>query len=160
MSGWQLFAVGLVLLLGLFGVLVPGVPGTPIVWAGVLWWAMTEQTSVAWTVLIAATALLLLQQAVKFLLPTRNLRAAGTPYRVLFLSGAAGIAGFFVIPVIGAPLCALGAHYLLERVRLGSHGDAWAATRTAMRAVGLSVLVELFACLLVVGAWAGVVFAG
>ncbi|MCB5912111.1 DUF456 domain-containing protein [Streptomyces pinistramenti] len=160
MSDWQLVAVGLVLLLGLFGVLVPGVPGPPIVWAGVLWWAMTEQSSAAWTVLIAATVVLLLNQALKWLLPARNLRAAGTPYRTMFAAGAAGIAGFFLVPVIGAPLFAIGAHYLLERIRLGSHGDAWAATRTALRAIGLSVLIELMACLLVAGAWAGVVIAG
>ncbi|MFJ9418892.1 DUF456 domain-containing protein [Streptomyces sp. NPDC101227] len=159
MSAWQLVAVGLVLLLGLLGVLMPGVPGPLIVWAGVLWWAMTEQTAVAWTVLIAATGLLLLNQALKWLLPARSLRTAGAPYRTLFLAGLAGIAGFFVIPVIGGPLGAVGGLYVLERVRLGGHGDAWASTRTVMRAIGLSVLIELFACLLVVGAWMGAVLA-
>jgi uncharacterized protein YqgC (DUF456 family) len=160
MSGWQLVAVGLVMLLGLLGVLIPGIPGPLIVWAGVLWWAMTEQTGLAWVVLIGATVVLLLNQAVKWLLPTRDLRAAGAPYRTLFMAGATGIVGFFVIPVIGGPLGAIGGLYALERVRLGSHGDAWASTRTVMRAIGLSVLVELFACLLAVGAWAGAVIAG
>ncbi|MFI6766288.1 DUF456 domain-containing protein [Streptomyces sp. NPDC050355] len=160
MSAWQLVAVGAVMLLGLFGVLVPGIPGPLIVWAGVLWWALTETSAAAWAVLFGATAVLLLNQAVKWLLPTRDLRAAGTPYRTLFLAGTAGIVGFFVIPVIGGPLGAIGGLYLLERVRLGSHGDAWASTRTAMRAIGLSVLIELFSCLLVVGAWTGVVIAG
>ncbi|ARF58156.1 DUF456 domain-containing protein [Streptomyces gilvosporeus] len=160
MSAWQLVAVGLVLLLGLVGVLIPGVPGPPIVWAGVLWWAMTAQTRTAWTVLIAATVVLLLGQALKWLLPPRSLHTVGTPYGTLFLAGAAGIAGFFLLPVVGAPLGAVGGLYLLERLRLGSHGDAWASTRTVMRAIGLSVLVELFACLLVVGAWVGAVIAG
>ncbi|MFF4699596.1 DUF456 domain-containing protein [Streptomyces chattanoogensis] len=160
MSAWQLVAVGLVMLFGLLGVLLPGIPGPPIVWAGVLWWAMTERTGAAWTLLIAATVLLLLNQALKWLLPARSLRDAGAPYRTLFLAGAAGIVGFFVVPVIGGPLGAVGGLYVLERIRLGGHGDAWASTRTVMRVIGLSVLVELFACLLVVGAWAGVVIAG
>lgn len=160
MSAWQLVAVGLVMLLGLLGVLVPGIPGPLIVWAGTLWWTVTENSALAWAVLIGATAVLLLNQALKWLLPTRNLRAAGAPYRTLFVAGAVGIVGFFVIPVIGGPLCAIGGLYVLERARLGSHGDAWASTRTAMRAIGLSVLVELFACLLVVGAWTGAVIAG
>ncbi len=68
--------------------------------------------------------------------------------------------GFFLVPVVGGPLGAVGGLYLLERARLGSRGDAWASTRTVMRAIGLSVLIELFACLLVVGAWAGAVVAG
>lgn len=157
MGVWQLVAVGLVMLLGLLGVLVPGVPGPPIIWAGVLWWTLAENTTAAWALLIATSAVLLLDQAVKLLLPARNMRAAGAPYRTLCLSGMAGIVGFFLIPVVGAVLGAVGGLYLLERVRLGSHGDAWAATVSTMRAVGLSVLIELCACLLVVGAWVGVV---
>ncbi|UQA92415.1 DUF456 domain-containing protein [Streptomyces halobius] len=160
MSMMQLVVVGLVMLLGLFGVLLPGVPGPPIVWAAVLWWAMTDRSGLAWTVLMGATAVLLLNQAVKWLLPARDLRAVGAPYRTLFLAGAAGIVGFFVIPVIGVLLGALGGLYVLERVRLGSRGDAWASTRTVMRAIGLSVLIELIACLVVVGAWTGAVIAG
>ncbi|WP_411136102.1 DUF456 domain-containing protein [Streptomyces sp. C10] len=160
MSVWQLVAAGLVMLLGLLGVLVPGIPGPLIVWAGVMWWTLSERSALAWVVLMAATAVLLLNQVLKWLLPARNLRAVGTPYRALFLAGVAGIVGFFVIPVIGGLLGSVGGLYLLERIRLGSHGDAWASTRTALRAIGLSVLVELFACLLVVGAWIGAVVAG
>ncbi|MFG2139684.1 DUF456 domain-containing protein [Streptomyces sp. NPDC048650] len=159
MSVWQPVAVGLVMLLGVCGVLLPGVPGPPIVWAGVLWWAMTEQTGAAWTILISATVVLLLAQALVWLLPARDLRSVAAPYRTLYLAGVAGIVGFFVLPVIGGPLGAVGGLYVLERVRLGSHGDAWASTRTTMRAVGLSVLIELFACLLVFGAWVGAVLA-
>ncbi|MEU8781906.1 DUF456 domain-containing protein [Streptomyces sp. NPDC048637] len=157
MSVWQLVAAGLVMLLG---VLVPGIPGPLIVWAGVMWWTLSEKSALAWVVLMAATAVLLLNQVLKWLLPVRSLRAAGAPYRALFLAGVAGIVGFFVIPVIGGLLGSVGGLYLLERIRLGSHGDAWASTRTALRAIGLSVLVELFACLLVVGAWTGAVVAG
>ncbi|GAA2612935.1 DUF456 domain-containing protein [Streptomyces tubercidicus] len=160
MSAWQLVATGLVMLFGLLGVLVPGIPGPLIVWAGVMWWTLSEKSALAWVVLMAATAVLLLNQVVKWLLPARNLRAVGAPYRALFLAGVAGIVGFFVIPVIGGLLGSVGGLYLLERIRLGSHGDAWASTRTVLRAIGLSVLVELFACLLVVGAWIGAVVAG
>ncbi|PNE38354.1 MULTISPECIES: DUF456 domain-containing protein [Streptomyces] len=160
MNAWQLTGVGLVLLFGVFGVLVPGIPGPLVVWAGLLWWATAERSALAWSVLMAGTAVLLVNQVLKWLLPARNVREAGAPYRTLVLAGVAGIAGFFVVPVVGCPLGALGGLYALERVRLGSHGDAWASTRTVLRAVGLSVLVELFACLLVVGTWVGAVLAG
>lgn len=72
MGVWQLSAVGLVMLLGLVGVLVPGVPGQAIVWAAVLWWALTDRSPAAWGVLIGATALLLLNQALKPLLRPRR----------------------------------------------------------------------------------------
>ncbi|MGP3922898.1 DUF456 domain-containing protein [Streptomyces sp. 8N616] len=159
MGTWQLVAVGLVMLLGLFGVLVPGVPGPPVVWSGVLWWALTEKSGLAWWVLMGSTAVLLLNQALKWLLPARRMKEAGIPWQTLYIGGAAGVAGFFLVPVVGAVIGFVGGLYGAERVRLGSHDNAWGSTRTAMRAVGLAVLIELFACLLVVGAWAGAVLA-
>lgn len=156
MSVWQLVAVGLVILLGLIGVLLPGVPGQAIVWAAVLWWALADNTPAAWGVLIGATTLLLLNQALKPLLPSRRPRESGAPRGTLLLGGIGAIAGFFVVPVVGAILGYVGVIYGAERVRLGSRGAGWASVRSVMRATGYSVLAELFACLLVTGAWLGV----
>ncbi|KOG88111.1 membrane protein, partial [Streptomyces varsoviensis] len=75
--------------------------------------------------------------------------------RTFRIAGAAGVVGFFVVPLAGAVLGFVAAIYGVERRRLGGHGQAWASTRGVMRAIGTSVLVELFACLLVVGAWVG-----
>ncbi|WFB06875.1 DUF456 domain-containing protein [Streptomyces sp. LX-29] len=160
MGTWQLILCGLVMLLGLIGVVVPGIPGPPIVWAAVAWWALTETTRLAWGVLAVATAVLLLNQAVKWLLPARRMHGAGITRRTFLLAGVAGIVGFFVIPLIGAPVGFVAGIYGAERQRLGGHGEAWASTRTVMRAIGTSVLVELCACLIVVGAWLGAVIGG
>ncbi|MFE6668637.1 DUF456 domain-containing protein [Streptomyces sp. NPDC057697] len=157
MSVWQLVAVGLVMLLGLLGVLVPGVPGQAIVWAAVLWWALTDTTPVAWGVLMGATALLLLNQALKPLLPPRRPRETGAPRRTLMLGGVGAIVGFFVVPVVGGAMGYVGAVYGAERLRLGSRGAGWASVRSVMRATGYAVLVELYACLLVAGTWLGAV---
>lgn len=124
MSVWQLVAVGLVMMLGLIGVLVPGVPGQAIVWAAVLWWALTDMTPAAWGVLIGSTALLLLNQALKPLLPPRRPRESGAPRRTLMLGGIGAITGFFVIPVVGAIAGYVGVIYGAERLRLGSRGPA------------------------------------
>ncbi|GHA89043.1 MULTISPECIES: DUF456 domain-containing protein [Streptomyces] len=160
MSVWQLVAVGAVMLLGLVGVLVPGVPGRAIVWAAVLWWALTDTTAVAWGVLIGATCLMLLNQALKATLPSRRPREAGAPRRTLVLGGLAAIAGFFVVPVVGGILGYVGAIYGAERLRLGSHGAGWASLKSVMRTTGHSVLLELYCCLMVAGAWLGAVIWG
>ncbi|MFC5147158.1 DUF456 domain-containing protein [Streptomyces aureoversilis] len=160
MGTWQLVLVGLVMLLGLLGVVTPGVPGPPIVWAGVLWWSMADRTALAWAVLAGATGVLLLERAVGWLLPPRRLRGAGISRRAFLVAGVSGIAGFFVIPVLGAVPGFVAGLYGMERRRLGGHGAAWASTRNVMRALGTSVLVELFACLLVVGVWIGAVTVG
>ncbi|MBH5337569.1 DUF456 domain-containing protein [Streptomyces pactum] len=159
MGTWQLVLCGLVVLFGLMGVVVPGLPGPPVVWAAVLWWSMTEKTALAWGVLAGATAVLLLGQAVQWLLPVRRGRAATVTRSTLLLAGAAGILGFCVLPVLGAPLGFVAGIYGAERRRLGGHGKARASTRLVMRAVGTSMLVELWACLLVAGAWLGAVLA-
>ncbi|BAU86909.1 small hydrophobic protein membrane protein [Streptomyces laurentii] len=156
MGVWQLLLIGLVMLLGLFGVLTPGVPGTWLVWAAVLWWSLHERTGPAWILLVSATGLLLLTQVAVWQLPPRRFRGAGVTRRTMAYAGAGALLGFVLIPVIGAIPGFVGGVYLSERLRAGGHGQARTATRTVMRAAGTSVLVELFACLLIMGAWVGV----
>lgn len=160
MGVWELLLVGVVLLLGLCGVLVPGVPGAWLVWAAVLWWALQSTTGIAWGVLVGATLVLLAAQAVRWQLPPRRLRQSGATRRLAACAGAGALLGFFVVPVLGAVPGFVGGIYLAERLRLGGHGEAVTATRTALRAGGWSVLTELFACLLIAGAWLGAVIWG
>ncbi|THA47965.1 DUF456 domain-containing protein [Streptomyces sp. A1136] len=153
----QLLLMGLVLLLGLLGVMVPGVPGTWLVWAAVMWWALHERSSVAWVLLVATTGLFLVVQVVIWLLPPRRLRGVGVHRRMVVYAGTGALLGFVLIPVVGAVPGFVGGVYLSERRRLGSHGEALASVRAVMRAVGTSVLVELLACLVVTAAWVGAV---
>lgn len=108
---------------------------------------------------MGATALLLLNQALKPLLPRRP-RETGAPRKTLMLGGTGAIVGFFVVPVVGGVVGYVGAVYGAERLRLGSRGAGWTSVRSVMRATGYSVLVELYACLLVAGAWLGAVIWG
>ncbi|MEK8172926.1 DUF456 domain-containing protein [Streptomyces sp. M19] len=132
---------------------LPGVPGSLLVWAAVLWWATAEATGPAWAMLAGATGVLLLAQAVTWLLPARRTAATGVTRSAFLLAVAVAVVGFFVLPLVGAPLGLLATLYATERRRLGGHAAAWASTRTVLRAAGASVLVELFACLLVTGGW-------
>ncbi|MDX3244389.1 DUF456 domain-containing protein [Streptomyces sp. ME18-1-4] len=160
MGVWELLLVGLVILLGLCGVLVPGVPGSWLVWAAVLWWALEDPQPVAWAVLMGATLTLFLSQVVRWALPPRRLRASGATPRTAVYAGLGAFLGFFLLPVLGAIPGFMGGIYLCERLRLGRHGEARAALRTAMRSGGSSILAELFTCLLIMGAWLGVVLWG
>ncbi|MGW2833238.1 DUF456 domain-containing protein [Streptomyces sp. NPDC001286] len=160
MGVWDLVLVGLVLLLGLCGVLVPGVPGSWLVWAAILWWALKDPRPAAWWVLVGATVALFLSQVVRWALPPRRLRGSGATPRMGVYAGAGAFLGFLLFPVLGAIPGFIGGIYLSERLRLGGHGQAMAALRTAMRSGGSSVLAELFTCLLIAGAWLGVVFLG
>ncbi|MEU0198274.1 MULTISPECIES: DUF456 domain-containing protein [unclassified Streptomyces] len=160
MGVWDLLLVGLVILLGLCGVLVPAVPGSLLVWAAVMWWALQDPQPVAWWVLVGATALMFVSQAVRWALPPRRLRASGANRRMLAYAGAGSTLGFVLLPVLGAIPGFLAGIYVYERLRLGRHTDAVAALRTVMRAGGSSILAELFTCQLIAATWVGAAFWG
>ena len=71
----------------------------------------------------------------------------------MLAGGALGVVGFFVVPVIGAVLGFVLGVYLSELQRVGA-GPAWPATKAALKAVGLSVLIELAAAVLAASVWA------
>ncbi|MFI6876424.1 DUF456 domain-containing protein [Streptomyces sp. NPDC050400] len=160
MGPWELLLVGAVMALGVCGVLVPGVPGSWLVWAAVAVWALRDPSGLAWGVLVGATVVLLASQVLRWQLPPRRLRQAGATRKLALWMGLGAVVGFCVVPVIGAIPGFVGGIYVAERLRLGGHGDAAASTRTAMRAGGSSMLAELFACLLIVGAWVGALIWG
>ncbi|CAM5594512.1 hypothetical protein SVIOM74S_07619 [Streptomyces violarus] len=123
-----------------------------------MWWALQDPQPVAWWVLVGATVLMFVSQGVRWALPPRRLRAGGATHRMLSYAGAGSTLGFVLLPVLGAIPGFLAGIYLAERLRLGRHAEAVAALRTAMRAGGSSVLVELFTCQLIAAAWVGAVF--
>lgn len=145
--------VGLVLLLGLLGTVLPGVPGPLVVWAAVFWWAMWDQSNAAWWLLTGTTGLLLVTSVIRFLVPTGDRHAAEVGRRALLVAGAAGTVGFVALPVVGVLPGFVGGLYGCERVRLGGHGAAVASTRSALRSGGWRTLTELTACLLITTTW-------
>ncbi|KWX01272.1 DUF456 domain-containing protein [Carbonactinospora thermoautotrophica] len=155
-----LVLVGLTLLVGLAGVVLPVLPGLLLCWAAVLVWALVERTAVAWAVLGVATLLIGLSQVAKYLVPGRRMRAAGVPWSSLALGGALGVVGFFLVPVAGLVLGFVLGVYAAEWLRLRTREGAWRSTVHALKAVGLSILIELAAGLLVTATWLGAVLLG
>ncbi|MET7833947.1 DUF456 domain-containing protein [Micromonospora sediminicola] len=151
----------LAILAGLAGVVVPGLPALPLCWGGVLVWAIFADVGPGrWAVLAAATVVAAGGTVVKYLWPGRNLKRTGVPTSSLLAGGLLGLVGFFVIPVIGLPIGFVGGIWGAERLRLGSNQLAWPATVQALKAAGLSMLVEFSAGLVIAALWvAGLLFA-
>ena len=152
--------IGIAIVVGLVGIVVFVLPGLLIVWAAVVVWALEVQTPLAWAVLALASLLALAGAVAKYLLPGQRMRDAGVPSRSIVLGAVLGVVGFFVIPIIGLFVGFILGIYLAERIRLGAHGQAWPSTVHALKAVGLSILIELFAGLLIAASWALAVVAG
>lgn len=152
MTGME-FLVALAIAIGLVGVIVPVLPGSLLVLAAVLVWSWDLGSSTAWVVFVVATAFTALGAVVKYVVPGRRLKDNGIPSSTLLLGGVLGILGFFVIPVIGLLIGFVLGVYLAELRRVGS-AAAWPATVHALKAVGLSILIELVASLMAAATWA------
>lgn len=145
--------VGLVLLVGLFGVVVQVLPGGLLVLGAIAVWAFLTGTGAAWVVLVVAVVATVVAGVGKYLLAGRHLRSARVPASTLVWGGLAGVVGFFVLPVVGLPVGFVLAVYLAELARLHDQRAAWSATLAALRATGITILVELAGALVAVGAW-------
>lgn len=144
--------VGVVVLIGLVGIVVPVLPGSVLILGAVLVWAVEDGSRTGWTVFALATAVLAVGAVVKYAVPGRRLKANGVPNRTIVLGGLLGIAGFFVIPLVGLFIGFVVGVYLAEVQRVG-RPNAWPSTKHALVAVGISVLIELTAGLLAAATW-------
>lgn len=159
MSDLGLVVVALAIAAGIVGVVVPVLPGALLAWAAIVVWALAVRSATALAVLALATLVIGGAQLVKLLVPGRRLRAAGVHRRSIFAGVVLAVAGFFLIPVVGFFIGFPVGVYLEERRRLGHHASAWNSTREALRAMGLSIVIELSATVLAAGAWLAAVLA-
>lgn len=154
-----LAAVGL--LVGICGVVVPVLPGLLLCWVSVLAWAIfSDAGGGRWLVFGLVTLIAAVGEFAKYMWPGRRLKQSGVPNKSLVIGGLLGIVGFFVIPIVGLPVGFVLGIWLSEQTRLKDGRSAWASTRHALKAVGLSLLIELAAALTIAGVWvAGVIVA-
>ena len=145
--------VGIAILVGLLGIVIPVLPGSILIGAAVLVWAIVTGTPAAW--MVCATSLVLLAggAVLTWFLATRRTRAAGVPGRSLVFAGVAGIVGFFVVPVIGLLLFFPAGLFGAEYLRLRDPARAWASALVALKATGLGMLGELGLALAAAGVW-------
>lgn len=144
--------VALAIAVGIAGIIIPVLPGTLLVMGAILVWAIQVGTTTGWAVFAVATLLLAGGSVVKFLVPGRQLKASGVPNRTLLVGALLAFIGFFVVPVVGMFIGFVLGVYLAERARVGG-ADAWPSTVGALKAVGVSILIELVAAFLAAVTW-------
>ena len=94
--------VGLVMLVGLAGVVVPVLPGTALVLAAGVAWALlvVEEGSARWVVVGVMAALFVAGLVLKYALPGRRLKGE-LPRRTLVTAGLGALVGFVLLPPLG-----------------------------------------------------------
>ncbi|GMA19458.1 DUF456 domain-containing protein [Arsenicicoccus piscis] len=151
-------ALGVVV--GLLGIVIPVLPGLLLVWGSVAVWAALAQSAAGWAVLAIVTVLYGIGLTTQYLLPGRALKNQGIHWTTTLAGVAVGIVGFFVIPVVGFFAGFVLGIFLVQLSKLGSARAAWPSTVHALRAVGLSMLIELGAGVLIAATFAVAVLSG
>ncbi len=143
---------GAIIIVGIVGTVVPVLPGSLLVGAGVLVYALLVQQPLAWVCLAVVLLVLLIGTVAKYLVPARTV--SGDVDRLpLIVGGVAGVVGFFVIPIVGLPVGFILGVLGTELVRTRHWRRAWTSTRHAIKAAGLSLLIELAAVVIAGCVW-------
>lgn len=144
--------IALVLIIGLIGSMIQIYPGPVIIAGAIGVWAGLEGGH-AWTIFAIAALALILTGVLKYVWAGRYLARGSVPGFTIVCGLLVGAIGFFVLPVIGLPLGFVLAVYVVERLRGNDHAQAWSATVIALKATGVTIIVELSGSLLACGIW-------
>ncbi|MGH3353320.1 MAG: DUF456 domain-containing protein [Nocardioides sp.] len=147
--------VALVIAFGIAGIVVPILPGGALlVAAAILGWAIWLGEPTGWVIFGISAGLIAIGLITKYAIPGKRLKASGMPLSTQVMGGLLAIVGFFVIPVVGLFVgFPLGVFLAELRRHGGDSGEAWASTRTALKAIGLFILIDAIAATLATITW-------
>lgn len=148
-----LWVPAVLIVIGMVGIVIPVIPGLLLCLAGVALWSFDTGTTTGWVVFGVCAAIYLAGVALQYAVPGRRLREAGVRRSTLVLAVLLAVVGFFVIPVLGAAVGFVGGIFLVELGHSKDRGAAWASTRAALKAVFLSIGIELLAALAIAVTW-------
>ncbi|WDF33128.1 DUF456 domain-containing protein [Arthrobacter agilis] len=149
---------GALIAVGIAGVVVPILPGSILIIAALLAWALTVASIEGWVVFAIGTVLAGAGLAAGLVLTGRSLRQRRIPGRSVTIGVVLGIVGMFVIPVVGLVVGFVLGLFASELARQRDARAALTSSLHALKATGLGILAELaLACLAgttwVIGVW-------
>lgn len=146
--------IGVVMAIGLFGTVMPVMPGLLIMWFGALAFAfVTGWGAVGVVCFLVITALLVGGTILSYVLPHRSGVQAGAAKSSMRLGIAGAIVGFFVIPVLGLAIGGVLGVYAGEYRRLGNGPAAWTTTRSVVIGFLKGALVEVGTGVAILAVW-------
>jgi len=145
----------LVMLVGLFGLVIPIFPGMVVIWGAALVYGLVQGFGALGGWLFAGiTVLMLLGVTVDNIAMSAGARKGGASWWSIAASIVAALAGTYFFPPLGglilAPLVLLGAEYL----RQGNLRRAWEAAKGYMIGCGWAFVVRFFLGVVMIGMWA------
>ena len=158
MPWYESLGIGLLftmMLIGLFGLIVPIFPGGVVIWVAILVYGLIYGFGTTGTILfVLITLLMLASAAADNIFITAKAHKAGASWWSI---GAAILAGL-IVSLIATPIAGLVAAplamYLVEYQRHRETETAWRITRSMMAGWGLAFVVRFGLGALKIGLWA------
>lgn len=133
---------GLAYIVGLTGIVVPVLPGTITIAIATLVWAIVIGGWPAWIVFGIVLVLSAIGMTTSYVLTGRKLHAAEVPMWPIYVGIAAGIVGFFVIPLLGLPIGFVLGLCISEAVRQKDLKKGLGSAWIAVKALGVGIMIE------------------
>lgn len=145
--------IAIVIAIGIFGSIIQLIPGVLVVLGAILVWAILTGGTAAWWIFGLSTLVVVAGMVLKYVIAGRHLQKSSVSNLSIVIGLVIGAVGFFVIPVLGLPLGFILGVFLCELVRENSVERAWKSTIVALKATGITILVELGAALVATALW-------
>ena len=145
--------VAVLLVVGALGTIFPVLPGSVLVIAALLVWAIVIGGPIGWTVFGIGLVLCGAGMTASAVLTGKRLKTRQIPNRSILVGAVAGVIGAFVIPVVGLFVGFIVGLFGSEWYRLREPGPAWEASVVALKSIGLGMLIEFTCAGLAIASW-------
>ncbi|WP_124054212.1 DUF456 domain-containing protein [Arcanobacterium ihumii] len=129
--------------IGIWGIIVPVLPGTILIWLSTLVWAFVIGGNTGWITFGLVTVFSTIGVVASYVLTGRRLKAAEVPNSSILFGALGAAIGFFVIPVLGIFIGFSVGLFLAEARRKGDTVQGIASAWLALKSLGFGILVEL-----------------
>ena len=154
MDTFGIVLVGLAMVVGILGTIIPLLPGLPIVWgAALVYGVVAGFGAVGWACFVIITLVGVGGMVAGVVVPQRHVQGGGAPFSTSVVGIIGGIIGFFVIPIVGIVVGAVVGILIAERMRTRDWGEAWASTKRALVGFGVGALVQMGAGVVMMLTW-------
>ena len=144
---------GVLLVVAAVGVVYPVLPGSPVAIAILLVWAAVVGSTAAWVTGVIAALLCVAGWSASAVLPGRRLKQLQVPGWSIAVAAVAGIAGMFLIPVVGIFVGFAVGLLVSEWIRHGEARKAVHYSVETLKAMGAGVLVEFLLLCAAASVW-------
>lgn len=145
---------GFVMAAGVVGAIIPVIPGPMLIVGAALVYGLLSRFGWLGGFAFAVIVLLwLVTLLAGWVLPQAGGAQRGASREALLVSSLLGIVGFFLIPILGAPIGFVVGMMAMEYQRGRNLGEAWEKTKGVLVGVGIGMLVEVTASIIMVALW-------